>query len=266
MCFLGLDYGDKTIGVSVSGPGGKTAVGVTTLTRQDADGLRPSLKALKAIIKTYGVTHIVLGYPRHLDGSDSKRCEKTLAFKEKLNRYFKSIPVELWDERLSTRAVTRVFEGRRDNYKKHVDEMAAVYILQGFLDKTQAEVREAALPAGVQPQYNQRRMKNMENMEKDMMLENEGDGNVIVLYDDEGNEIALEILSSRQSPSGDATYVLVIEEDDEDEAEVMHFKLLEDGEDTIFELVDEEHEDFDLVLDLFKEDYKTLGVVIDEEI
>jgi len=132
---MGLDFGDKTIGVSVSSPSGKVAIGITTLTRQDEAALRPNLKALKTIIQEYGITNIVLGYPKHLDGRESPRCKKTLVFKDKLNRYFKSIPVELWDERLSTRAVSRVFEGTRDQFYKHVDEMAAVYILQGFLDK-----------------------------------------------------------------------------------------------------------------------------------
>jgi len=138
--YMGLDFGDKTIGVSVSSPSGKVAVGITTLTRQEELALRSSLKALKLIIKEYGITNIVLGYPKHLDGRDSQRCEKTLAFKDKLNRYFKSMPVELWDERLSTRAVSRVFEGTRQQFEKHVDEMAAVYILQGFLDSKQSPI------------------------------------------------------------------------------------------------------------------------------
>ena len=132
--YLGLDFGDKTIGVSVSHLDGKVATGITTLTRPDEAALRPNLKALKAIIKEYDITHIVLGYPKHLDGRDSPRCAKTLEFKDKLGRYFKSITIELWDERLSTRAVSRTFEGNSKQYEKHVDEMAAVYILQGFLD------------------------------------------------------------------------------------------------------------------------------------
>jgi len=243
---MGLDFGDKTIGVSVSSPSGKVAIGITTLARQNEAALRPSLKALKEIIRQYDITNIVLGYPKHLDGRDSPRCQKTLVFKDKLNRYFKSIPVELWDERLSTRAVSRVFEGTRDRFDKHVDEMAAVYILQGFLDNLE---------------NNKRSENEMEN-DKSPMFENAGEDNTIVLYDDEGNEIAMQILSSRQE--GDATYVLVAEEDEE-HSEVMHFKLIDDGDDdTIFELVDEEHEDFDRVFELFEDDYKALGIEIDE--
>ena len=139
--YLGLDFGDKTMGISVSGHGGNVAVGVTTLRRTNPDELRPNLKELKAIIKEYGITNIVLGYPLHLSGRSSARSEKTLAFKDKLNRYFKSITVELWDERLSTSAVSRVFCGdpksEKKRYEANVDEMAAVYILQGYLDNLQ---------------------------------------------------------------------------------------------------------------------------------
>ena len=100
-------------------------------------------------------------------------------------------------------------------------------------------------------------------MNNENMHENTGDNATITLFDDEGNEITLQILSSRQH--GDATYVLVAEEDEE-ETEVMHFKLIEadNDEETIFELVDDEHEDIDRVLELFAEDYKTLGIEIDE--
>ena len=235
--YLGLDFGNKTIGVSISGPGGTTAIGITTIKRQDENTFRPALKALKEIIGEYGVTDIVLGYPRHLDGTDSPRCKKTLEFKDKLNRYFKSIPVQLWDERLSTRAVTRVFEGKRSRLKNHVDEMAAVYILQGYLDYRKGD----------------------EEMDNEPILLD--DDNTIVLHDDEGNEITMEVLSSRMD--SDVTYLLAVE-DDED-AEVMIFRLTEDGdEDTIFELVDEEDEDFDHVFELFKEDFATLGIEIDE--
>jgi len=228
MCckYLGLDYGDKTIGVSVS-PNGTTAVGVTTLTRTDEAALRPSLKALKEIIKEYGITHIVLGYPLSLNGAESMRCQKTLEFKEKLNRYFKSISVELWDERLSTAAVTRT--STKGDYKAKVDEMAAIYILQGYLD---------------------RRI----NMEQE---------NTIVLYDEDDNEITLQVLSSRKL--NDVDYVLVADEGEDDAAEVLHFKLVDDGEETIFEMVDEEHEDFDAVLELFKDDYAELGIEIEDE-
>ena len=130
--FVGLDFGEKTIGVSVSR--NNVAIGVTTLTRDNPQALRQNLKDLKDILRNYGVRDIVLGYPMYLDGNQSPRCVATLEFKAKLERYFKSATVHLWDERLSTAAVTRTFSGKKEQYKTHVDEMAAIYILQGFLD------------------------------------------------------------------------------------------------------------------------------------
>ena len=243
--YMGLDFGDKTIGVSISSPSGKVAIGMTTLTRQDEISLRPNLKALKVIIRESGITDIVLGYPKHLDGRDSPRCNKTIAFKDKLTRYFKYIPVELWDERLSTRAVSRTFEGKRGSFKKHVDEMAAVYILQGFLDNLNLRKRSES------------------DMEQPM-FDSTGEDAIITLYDEDGNEVEMQVLASRQE--GDSTYLLVVEEDeDEDSSEVILFKLIEDGDnDTIFEMVDEEHEDFDRVFELFKEDYAALGIEVED--
>jgi len=268
MSCLGLDFGDKTIGVSVSH--GKTAVGLVTLKRSTEDAFRPCLRAIKEIIKDYKITKIVLGYPINMDGTESLRCTKTLEFKEKLNRYFKSIPIELWDERLSTRAVSRVFEGDYLHYKKHVDEMAAVYILQGYLDFKNRTCDHVHTGSGLCPPWQRgmrqgsiitNRSEKMENNSK-LLPQDNGDETTIVLYDEDGNEIEMEVLSSRID--GSNTYVLVVEEDDED-AEIMHFKLIDDGEDdTIFELVDDDHEDFDRVLELFDEDYKTLGITIDE--
>ena len=234
--FMGLDFGEKTIGVSISSLDGKVATGVTTIKRPDEATIRPALKQLKEIIREYGVRHIVLGEPKNLDGSESVRLTKTIAFKEKLQRYFKSVSVELWDERFSTQAVTRVFEGNRKQYKKNVDEMAAVYILQGYLDNRRYGI-----------------MTN-EPMET-------GDDDII-LYNDAGDEMPLQILASREDPTG--MYILALEGDESD-PEVAHFKLIpSDDEDVIFELVDEEHEDFDRVFELFKDDYESLGIELDD--
>jgi len=140
MRFIGLDYGEKTIGISLGCAESKIATGLTTLRRSDEVALRSSINNLREIIREHDVTHIVLGYPLNMDGSTSVRTEKTLQFKDKLQRNFKSISIILWDERLSTRAVARVFgstssKKQREIYRNHVDEMAAVYILQGYLDK-----------------------------------------------------------------------------------------------------------------------------------
>ena len=143
MRYIGLDFGDKTIGVALGSLDGRVATGLTTIRRTQPEALRPSIKHLGEIIATYGITHIILGHPINLDGSLSSRAIKTQAFREKLKRNFKSVEIILWDERLSTQAVTRAFyagEGkkRRETYDSHVDEMAAVYILQGYLSYSES--------------------------------------------------------------------------------------------------------------------------------
>jgi len=144
--YIGLDFGDKTIGIAIGCPDGKVATGLETIRRTQPEMLRPSINRLGEIIKAYGITHIILGNPINMDGSQSPRADKTLAFRDKLKRNFKSKEIILWDERLSTQAVTRAFyttktgsKKQHETYKSHVDEMAAVYILQGYLNYKLAE-------------------------------------------------------------------------------------------------------------------------------
>jgi len=134
--YIGLDYGEKTLGVAVSSPGNVTAVGITTLLRKDGLAFRPLMKGMKPIIKEHRITHAVLGFPKLPNGDEGERCVLTLEFKEKLERYFKFLTVELWDERFSSAAVSQVM---RSSDKARLDEMAAVYILQSFLDRMNQE-------------------------------------------------------------------------------------------------------------------------------
>jgi putative Holliday junction resolvase len=237
---LGLDFGEKTIGIAVSDPNGKIAVGLTTLRRAEPNTLRPSLRQLKEIIREYGVSAVVLGNPLHMDGSASERSAGSLAFKEKLGRYCKGLTITLWDERLSTRAVTRAYGGTNP---ERVDEMAAVYILQGFLDY-----------------MNQKNTEECMDNKLDWINE---DDKEIVMYDEEGNEARFQVLSAKED--GGETYLLAEEViDDADEAEVLHFKCVaSDDDEMVFEIVDEEHEDIEKVIQLFKDDYETLEIEIE---
>ena len=229
--FLGLDYGSKTVGVAISSPSGKTAVGLTTLRRKDPKAFKALLKELKSIVREHSITTIVLGLPKRLDQNESAQTKATLYFKEKLERYIKNRPVILWDERLSTKAVEGIVRN-----KAKIDEMAAVYILQGFLDKN--------------------------NLEEKMTDEHANQEEGIVLVNEDGKEIPLVILSSRDDETG--TYILAGEENDEGEAAI--FKCIPDGEDEIvFELVDGEHELYEHVIALFKEDFEEFGIDIGEE-
>lgn len=137
MRIIGLDYGDKTVGVAVSDPFGWTAQGVEIIKRNSENEYKQSLGRLQELIEEYGVEKIVLGYPLNLDGSVSERCRKTESYKERIERRFPKIPVILWDERLSTVAAASFLmeAGLNSSQRKGViDKMAAVYILQGYLN------------------------------------------------------------------------------------------------------------------------------------
>lgn len=133
---LGLDFGSKTVGVAVSDPLGYTAQGVEIIRRTSENKLRKTLARIEELVKEYQVTEIVLGYPKNMNNTVGERAEKSLAFKEMLERRT-GLPVVMWDERLTTVAAQRtLIEGgiRRENRKEYVDMIAAEYILQGYLD------------------------------------------------------------------------------------------------------------------------------------
>ena len=134
---LGLDYGDKTVGVAVSDPFGWTAQGVEIIRRANPNEYKQSIGRINELIEEYGVEKIILGYPKNMDNSEGPRCEKTRAYKERLERRFPKIPVILWDERLSTVAAERSLHEEtydRNKIKAVIDKMAAVHILQGYLN------------------------------------------------------------------------------------------------------------------------------------
>ena len=139
MRILGLDYGTKTVGVSVSDELGLTAQAVETITRKEANKLRKTLARIDELVQQYGIEKIVLGYPKHMNNSSGIRCEETEEFKAMVERRT-GLEVILWDERMSTVAAERtLIEGgvRRENRKTYVDQLAAVFILQGYLDSLQ---------------------------------------------------------------------------------------------------------------------------------
>ena len=133
---MGLDYGSKTVGVAVSDPLGITAQGVETICRKAENKLRQTLARIEALTAEYEVERIVLGFPKHMNNDIGERAEKTLEFKQMLERRT-GLEVVLWDERLSTVSAERTLMEsniRREDRKKYVDKIAAVFILQGYLD------------------------------------------------------------------------------------------------------------------------------------
>ncbi|MEY7999521.1 Holliday junction resolvase RuvX [Clostridium sp. Mt-5] len=133
MRILGLDIGDRTIGVALSDPLGFTAQGVTTIRRRNEER---DIDELKAVCEKYNVELIVSGLPKNMNGTLGPQSEKVIKFCKSIEEFIK-LPVKMWDERLTTVAANRaMLEGdlSRAKRKKIVDKMAATYILQGYLD------------------------------------------------------------------------------------------------------------------------------------
>ncbi|KIO62822.1 hypothetical protein B4064_0296 [Caldibacillus thermoamylovorans] len=135
MRILGLDVGSKTIGVAVSDELGWTAQGLKTIQIQE-DKQKSGIPELEKIIREYGIEKIIVGLPKNMNGTIGPRGEISLQFAKLLKNRF-SLPVELWDERLTTMAAERILltaDVSRKKRKKVIDKMAASLILQSYLD------------------------------------------------------------------------------------------------------------------------------------
>ena len=136
MRILGLDFGTKTVGVAVSDELLITAQGVEIVRRKAPTKLRQTLARIEELVNEYGVEKIVLGYPKNMNNTEGERCERTKEFKEMLEKRT-GLEVVLWDERLTTVSADNAMMEmgiRRENRKEYVDEIAAIFILQGYLD------------------------------------------------------------------------------------------------------------------------------------
>ncbi|MBO6108954.1 MAG: Holliday junction resolvase RuvX [Eubacterium sp.] len=133
---MGLDYGEKTVGVAISDALGITAQPVETIFREHGNKLRRTYARLRELIADYEVTEIVVGLPKHMNGDMGERAEKTIAFSKELEKKT-GLKVSFFDERLTTAAAADVLdEGgiKRDGQKAYIDKIAASLILQGYLE------------------------------------------------------------------------------------------------------------------------------------
>ena len=136
---LALDIGDKTIGIAASDLLGITAQGVETI-RRTSD--KNDLKRLDELVKDFEATTFIIGLPKNMDGTEGTRCELVKKFAEKICAAFPEVNQIFWDERLSTVAATKnliAADVSRKKRKKVIDKMAAVYILQGWLDSRKGD-------------------------------------------------------------------------------------------------------------------------------
>ncbi len=135
MRIIGLDVGTKTIGVAVSDELGLTAQGVEVIKR---NGWQQDLARLKALADHYQIEAFIVGMPKNMNGTIGERGEATLAFGKKLEEHL-SIPVRYWDERLTTVVAQKTLitaDVSRKKRKTVVDKMAAMLILQNYMDAT----------------------------------------------------------------------------------------------------------------------------------
>ena len=136
MRILGLDYGTKTTGVAVCDPLGLTAQGLEIIRRTDEFNLKTTINRIEELCKDYQVEKIILGFPKNMNNTVGPRGEMTLVFKKKLEKVLQ-IPIELWDERLTTVSAEQMLieaDVSRAKRKQVIDKIAAVLILQNYLD------------------------------------------------------------------------------------------------------------------------------------
>lgn len=131
-----MDFGSKTVGVAISDPLLITAQGIEIIRRKEENKLRRTLARIEELITEYEIEEIVLGFPKNMNDTIGERAELSLEFQEKLERRT-GLPVVMWDERLTTVAADKTMMEagiRREQRKEYVDKIAAVLILQGYLD------------------------------------------------------------------------------------------------------------------------------------
>ncbi|MBR3042224.1 MAG: Holliday junction resolvase RuvX [Eubacterium sp.] len=136
MRILGLDYGDKTVGVAITDELGFTAQPVTTVVRERSSKLRKTYQELEKIIEQYSVEKIVVGMPYNMDGSEGERTEKTRAFISELSRRTGLEFIEV-DERLTTVEADEVLQDMgvpASERKAYIDKIAAAIILKSYLN------------------------------------------------------------------------------------------------------------------------------------
>ena len=244
---LALDIGDKTIGVAASDLLNITAQGVKTIKRTSN---KEDLRQLGEIINQYDAEILVIGYPKNMNGTEGERCEIVKKFAEKISKAFPNVKQVFWDERLSTVAAEKnliAADVSRAKRKKIIDKMAAVYILQGWLDSNSKESFNMA-------------KKDFDNEE----FFDEDEDIIVEMTDEEGNVYYYS--EEMIIPVGDDRFAILVEvhehEDGEEEHEhhchcgecgdececgegdviIAKIVLNEDGEEEYIEPTDEEFE------------------------
>ena len=239
---IGLDYGDRRIGVAVSDPLGLTASGIEVLTRKNPIDHKACIDAIGSIIKEYTVSIIVLGLPKNMDGTEGENCLRVRAFADKLRKAFSDVRIEFFDERLTTSRARQIFNEMGTNEKKRgagsADKMAAQLILQGFLDKERKSMNEESI-------------FDMDDVEMESLI----------VTDDDGNELEYIIIDEFAHKGTNFLVMMKADEDDEEDVEASIFKQIQagsDDEEFVFEEITEE--EYDEIESILKARLKEQGI------
>lgn len=224
MRIMGLDYGDKTIGIAVSDILGVTAQSKGTIRRTS---LQDDLGLLNKYIVNYQIKEIVVGLPRNMNGSLGARAQKTEQFVNFLKKRI-DLPVKYWDERLSSVEAERLLinaELNRDKRKKVVDQVAAAIILQGYLDFVQKT---------------KKRKGEMNMTEEGSFWIDEEEG-VLVIKDENGEE---RFIIDDELYLDEYRYLVLVPEElaEDEESEALLLKVIVDGDEEILANIEDDDE------------------------
>jgi len=244
---LGLDYGNRRIGVAVSDTLGLTAQALEIISRPNPIDHTSSLQRIQSIIKEYGIGAVVLGFPKNMDNSQGQQCEKVIAFMKQLQKKLPDLEIILQDERLSTLSAERVLDeigisGKKR--KQYVDKTAAVFILQNYLDKHYPNKPK-----------NNRNIKN--NTGGNKMFEDTNDIYPEEYEDDDDDYTDLECITVTDEDGVDTDFAVIHELDhnnnkyivlmkieeldnDDEEGEAIIYKQGEENGELFFEEIDDD--------------------------
>jgi len=250
---LGLDYGDRRIGVAVSDGLGLTASGLLVLERKNPIDHKACIEAIVSIVSEYTASTIVLGFPKNMDGSEGANCQKVRLFADKLKKFLPDIQIEFYDERLSTSRALQIFHEQGTTAKKRgsgsIDKKAAEVILQGFLDANRTNTIE------------KKENKKMANVNDDSIFEmDDEEMEMLVVTDDEGNELEYIIIDEFPHKGANYLVMMLASDIDVDEPEAAIFKQIPTDDEDEFAFEEITEEEYDELEEMLKKRLEEAGI------
>lgn len=234
MRILGIDYGDRRIGLALSDELGWTAAGFLVLERKNPIDHKACIGAIARIISEHSIKTIVVGYPLNMDGSEGENCRKVKVFAGQLKKALLDVDIIFYDERLSTSRAQQIFHQQGTNEKKRgagsIDKKAAEIILQGYLD-AQKNIKD------------KEEKEKMANVNDDSLFDiDDVEMESLIVTDDEGNELEYVIIDEFTHNSVNYMVMMKADELENDEVEAAIFKQVpaDDEDEFAFEEITED--------------------------